>query len=37
MTDHQKQIEGDEISLKEFIQKIQEWIAYLKTRWKLII
>ena len=27
----------DEISLKELIQKIQEWIAYLKTQWKLII
>jgi uncharacterized protein involved in exopolysaccharide biosynthesis len=29
--------EQDEISLKELIQKIQEWIAYLKTQWKLII
>jgi uncharacterized protein involved in exopolysaccharide biosynthesis len=29
--------ENDEISLKELIQKIQEWIAYLKTQWKLII
>ena len=37
MTDHQQQIDGDEISLKELIQKIQEWIAYLKTQWKLII
>jgi uncharacterized protein involved in exopolysaccharide biosynthesis len=37
MTDHQQQIENDEISLKELIQKIQEWIAYLKTQWKLII
>jgi uncharacterized protein involved in exopolysaccharide biosynthesis len=27
----------DEISLKELIQKIQEWIAYLKTQWKLIV
>ena len=27
----------DEISLKELIQKIQEWIAYLITQWKLII
>ena len=33
----QQQIENDEISLKELIQKIQEWIAYLKTQWKLII
>ena len=37
MTDHQQQIDNDEISLKELIQKIQEWIAYLKTQWKLII
>jgi uncharacterized protein involved in exopolysaccharide biosynthesis len=37
MTDHQQQIDDDEISLKELIQKIQEWIAYLKTQWKLII
>jgi uncharacterized protein involved in exopolysaccharide biosynthesis len=29
--------EQDEISLKELIQKIQEWIGYLKTQWKLII
>jgi uncharacterized protein involved in exopolysaccharide biosynthesis len=37
MTDEQKQIDNDEISLKELIQKIQEWVAYLKTQWKLII
>ncbi len=37
MTDEQHQIDNDEISLKELIQKIQEWIAYLKTQWKLII
>jgi uncharacterized protein involved in exopolysaccharide biosynthesis len=37
MTEHQQQIDNDEISLKELIQKIQEWIAYLKTQWKLII
>ena len=36
MTD-QQQIDNDEISLKELIQKIKEWIAYLKTQWKLII
>ncbi len=30
-------IDNDEISLKELIQKIQEWVAYLKTQWKLII
>ena len=37
MTDEQQQIDNDEISLKELIQKIQQWIAYLKTQWKLII
>jgi uncharacterized protein involved in exopolysaccharide biosynthesis len=37
MTEQQQQIDNDEISLKELIQKIQEWIAYLKTQWKLII
>jgi uncharacterized protein involved in exopolysaccharide biosynthesis len=35
--DEQQQIDNDEISLKELIQKIQEWIAYLKTQWILII
>ncbi len=29
-------IEQDEISLKELIQKIKEWIGYLKTQWKII-
>jgi hypothetical protein len=37
MTEQQQVINNDEISLKELIQKIQEWIAYLKTQWKLII
>jgi uncharacterized protein involved in exopolysaccharide biosynthesis len=37
MTDEQQQIDNDEISLKELIQKIQEWIAYLKTQWVIII
>ena len=37
MTDEQQQIDNDEISIKELIQKIQEWIAYLKTQWILII
>ncbi len=37
MTDQQQQIDNDEISLKELIQKIKEWIAYLKTQWKLIM
>ena len=37
LRDEQKQIDNDEISLKELIQKIQEWIAYLKTQWKIIV
>jgi uncharacterized protein involved in exopolysaccharide biosynthesis len=37
MTDQLQQIDNDEISLKELIQKIQKWITYLKTQWKLII
>lgn len=37
MIDEQQQIDNDEISLKELIQKIQEWVAYLKTQWKLIV
>ena len=37
LTDEQQQIDNDEISLKELIQKIQEWFAYLKTQWKFII
>ena len=37
MTEQQQQIENDEISLKELIQKIQEWTQYLKTQWKLIM
>jgi uncharacterized protein involved in exopolysaccharide biosynthesis len=37
LRDEQQQIDNDEISLKELIQKIQEWIAYLKSKWKLII
>ena len=36
MSDEQQQIDNDEISLKELIQKIQEWVAYLKMQWKLI-
>ena len=27
---------NEEISLKELIQKIKEWVAYLKTKWKII-
>ncbi|MEI8141476.1 MAG: Wzz/FepE/Etk N-terminal domain-containing protein [Chitinophagia bacterium] len=37
LREQQQQTENDEISLKELIQKIQEWIQYLKTQWKLII
>jgi uncharacterized protein involved in exopolysaccharide biosynthesis len=37
MTEQQPQIDNDEISIKELIQKLQEWIAYLKTQWKIII
>jgi uncharacterized protein involved in exopolysaccharide biosynthesis len=37
MTDEQQQIDNDEISIKELIQKIQEWVAYLKTQWVLIL
>ena len=33
---NKNQIETDEISLKELIQKIKEWIGYLKTQWKII-
>jgi uncharacterized protein involved in exopolysaccharide biosynthesis len=27
---------NEEISLKELIQKIKDWVAYLKTKWKII-
>ena len=37
MIEQQQQIDNDEISLKELIQKIQEWITYLKTQWILIV
>ncbi len=37
LRDEQQQIDNDEISLKELIQKIQEWITYLKTHCKLIV
>jgi uncharacterized protein involved in exopolysaccharide biosynthesis len=37
LREEQQQIDNDEISLKELIQKIQEWIAYLKSQWKLIL
>ena len=28
--------DNDEISLKELIIKIKDWISYLKTKWKII-
>ena len=37
MTSENNQINSDEISLKELIKKMQEWVAYLKTQWKIII
>ncbi len=37
MTEQPVQIDNEEISLKELIQKIQEWFQYLKTKWKLIL
>jgi len=39
MTDQQNNFtpESDEISLKELIQKIKEWFAFLKTKTKLIV
>jgi uncharacterized protein involved in exopolysaccharide biosynthesis len=37
MTEQHSQIDNDEVSLKELIQKIKHWIAYLKTQWKLIV
>ena len=36
MTEQQPQIDNDEISLKELIQKIKEWVDFLKTKWKII-
>ena len=36
MTDELHQIDNDEISLKELIQKIKSLVAYLKTQWILI-
>lgn len=36
MIEQQQQIDNNEISLKELIQKTQEWLGYLKTKWKLI-
>ena len=32
-----QQMDNDEISLKEFLQKIKEWYLFLLTKWKLII
>jgi hypothetical protein len=33
MTDNIQQSSSDEISLKDLILKIKEWVAYLKTQW----
>ena len=30
-------VDSDEISLKELIQKIKEWVGYLITKWKIIL
>ena len=30
-------IENDEISLKELIFKIKEWVAFLNSKWKAIV
>ncbi len=35
-TNNNHSADADEISLKELIQKIKEWLAYLKTKWKII-
>ena len=37
MTEQQPQIDNDEIFLKELIQQLEEWVAYLKSQWKLIV
>jgi uncharacterized protein involved in exopolysaccharide biosynthesis len=37
MTEQQPHIDNDEISLKELIHKLQGWIAYLKTQFKIIV
>jgi len=39
MTDQNNNLikDSDEISLKELIEKIKEWVGFLKTKWKLII
>ena len=37
MTDqNNNSADADEISIKELIQKIKDWVAYLKTKWKII-
>jgi uncharacterized protein involved in exopolysaccharide biosynthesis len=39
MTDQNNNLikDSDEISLKELLEKIKEWVGFLKTKWKLII
>jgi len=36
MISETNQIDNDEISLKEFIFKVKEWFAILKSKWKII-
>ncbi|OHT44646.1 GumC domain-containing protein [Flavobacterium tructae] len=33
----EKNIDNDEVSLKEFIQQIKEWYYYLLSKWKIIL
>jgi hypothetical protein len=37
MNTDNKNIEGDEISLKELLQKVKEWYNYLLSQWKIIL
>jgi hypothetical protein len=32
-----KNIENDEVSLKELLQKVKEWISYLLSEWKVVL
>ena len=36
MISEKNKIDNDEVSLKELILKIKEWIDYLKSKWKII-
>lgn len=37
MSTDNKNIEGDEISLKELLQKVKEWYNYLLSKWRIIL